>query len=139
VFEELGNFVTADALAGLRQETIVRGPDLHTARVPAAVLHAFIGDLRHRVNKGLDIAEKAIHREAHPENVRWVREQYRNALRGGIVDSVEDFDVVVLAREVGAAIVSEDRGIANMAAELGLEVFTGADFLRMHQDTTGGE
>lgn len=137
VFRELGDFLGEDPLTVLRRHTTVREPDLHNIQVPAAMFHAFIQDLRNRVNKGLAIAEKAIHREAAPENVRWVREQYRAAVRGGMVDSAEDFDVVVLAREVGAAVVSEDRGIANMAAELGLEVFSGREFARVNATAAG--
>lgn len=57
------------------------------------------------------------------------------ALRTGIVDSAEDFDVVILAKEVDAVIVSEDQGIANMAGELGLEVFSGADFAALFTES----
>ncbi len=129
IFRELSNFATADALAEVRRDVIVRGPDLYNIQVPAAIFHTFIKELRQRVNKGLVIAEKAIHTEDVPENVRWVRHHYRDALRSGIVDSAEDFDVVILAKEIDAVVISEDQGIANMAQELGLEVFTGEEFV----------
>lgn len=132
VYRELSNFLAEEQLTELRLHTTVRQPDLHNIHVPAAMFHTFIQDLRHRVNKGMSIAEKAIQRENVPENVRWVRDQYRAAVRGGMVDSTEDFEVVVLAREVGAAVVSEDRGIAHMASELGLEIFSGPEFARLH-------
>lgn len=138
VFRELSGFVTADVLADLRRDVTVRAPDLYNVQLPAAVFHAFIGDLRERLNKGLDIAEKAIHRDALPENVRWVRERYREALRGGMVDSVEDFEVVAMGCEVAGAVVSEDRGIARMARTLGLEVFSGADFVHLHDRPSRG-
>lgn len=132
IFREFSNFITADVLSEFRKHIIVRAPDLYNIQIPAAMFHAFIRGLRQRVNKGLAIAEKAIRSENIPENVRWVRQQYREALRSGIVDSVEDFEVIILAKEVEAAIVSEDQGIANMAEEFGLEVFSGEQFAYCH-------
>ncbi len=136
IFRELSNFVTSDILSRLRKDIIVRNPDLYNIQVPAAIFQTFIKDLRQRVNKGLVIAEKAIHTKDIPENVRWVRHHYREALRSGIVDSAEDFDVVILAKELNAAIISEDQGIANMAQELGLEVFSGIDFVNCYIKST---
>lgn len=132
IFREFSNFITADVLSEFRKHIIVSAPDLYNIQIPAAMFHAFIRGLRQRVNKGLAIAEKAIRSENIPENVRWVRQQYREALRSGIVDSVEDFEVIILAKEVKAAIVSEDQGIANMAEEFGLEVFSGEQFAYCH-------
>jgi hypothetical protein len=107
----------------------------------------FVRELRQRVNKGLHIAERAIQSENLPENVRWVRQHYREALRTGIVDSVEDLEVVLLAKEVGGVILTADQGIANMAGELGIEVFMAEEFLSLiedisansYDDESGGE
>jgi len=128
VFRELAHFADKKVLARFRKEAVVKAPDLHNLRIPAAIMHTFIRDLRHRINQGLRIAEKAIHSENIPDNIRKVRQKYREAMRCGIVDSVEDLDVVLLAKEAEAAILSADQGIVNMAEELGLEVFTAADF-----------
>ena len=130
VFRELSHFVRPDTAIEIRREVIVRGPDLYRLQIPAAVLHVFVGDLRERINKGLRIAERAILIENTADNVRRIRNQYREALRSGIVDSVEDLDVALLAMEVRAAVLCADQGIASFAEALGLEVFPDAEFLR---------
>lgn len=139
IYRELSHFAPPSSLAAFRRVAVVRAPDLHHMRVPAAILHSFIRDLRNRVNQGLRVAERAIRSDRRDNNVRWLRERYREALRSGIVDSVEDLDVVLLAKEVKGAILSADQGIANMAEELGLEVFTAAEFLDRYAPETGGD
>ncbi len=132
IFRELGHFATQNVLDNFRKYATVRAPDMHNLNIPATTLKTFVSDLRQRVNKGLQIAEKAIRSENQPENVRWVRQQYREALRSGIVDSVEDLDVVLLAKEVAGAVLSADQGIARMAEELAIEVFSAREFLNRY-------
>jgi hypothetical protein len=147
IFRELSDFAPAEELKSLRSQAVVRAPDLYNLQVPAAIFHMFVRELRQRVNKGLHIAERAIQSENLPENVRWVRQHYREALRTGIVDSVEDLEVVLLAKEVGGVILTADQGIANMAGELGIEVFMAEEFLSLiedisansYDDESGGE
>lgn len=129
IFREISTFAPAETLKTLRTRAVVRAPDLYNMQVPAATFHTFVRDLRQRVNKGLHIAEKAIKSDDVPENVKWVRQHYREALRSGIVDSVEDLEVVLLAREAGGIILTADQGIANMADSFGIEVFTAQEFL----------
>jgi hypothetical protein len=130
IFRELSHFISPDVLAGFRSASVVRAPNLHSLQVPAALFHTFIRDLRDRINRGLRVAEKALRVGDIPDKVKWLREHYRSALRSGIVDSVEDFDVVMLALEVRGIILSADQGIARMAEELGLEVYSAEDFVR---------
>ncbi|MFP4193452.1 MAG: RNA ligase partner protein [Desulfobacterales bacterium] len=135
IFRELSTFAKPEAIKTLRTRAVVRAPDLYSMQVPAITFHTFVRELRQRVNKGLHIAEKAIKSDDVPENVRWVRQHYREALRSGIVDSVEDLEVVLLAREVGGIVLTADQGIANMADSFGIEVFTAQEFLDYCNDT----
>jgi hypothetical protein len=137
IYRELSTFVHQEHLYLLHRHAVVRAPDLYNLQVPAAIFHTFVRDLRQRVNKGLNIAEKAIKSDNIPENVRWVRQHYREALRSGIVDSVEDLEVVLLAKEVGAIILTHDQGIANMAEELGIEVFGAEELIRFCSSPQG--
>ncbi len=132
IFRELSHFAPPEALISFRQEAIVRAPDLYNLQVPAAVFHAFIRELRERINKGLRIAEEAVYREPTADNLRRLRQQYRDVLRSGIVDSVEDLDVVLLAKEIGGAILSADEGIAKMAEALGIEVISANYFIHIY-------
>lgn len=129
IFRELSTFAPPDIIKTLRTRAVVRAPDLYSMQVPAVTFHTFVKELRQRVNKGLHIAEKAIKSDDVPENIRWVRQHYREALRSGIVDSVEDLEVVLLAKEVEGVILTADQGIANMADSFGIEVFTAEEFL----------
>ncbi|HOP30290.1 MAG TPA: RNA ligase partner protein, partial [Spirochaetota bacterium] len=105
------------------------GPDLYSMQFPAAIFHTFISDIRVRINKGLRIAEEAIESSKTADNIRRIRNEYRAAMRSGIIDSVEDLDVVLLAKEIGGTILSADEGILNMADSLGIEVFSSKDFI----------
>lgn len=135
IFRELSNFISKENMQTFRKHASVRAPRLHEIRVPAAIFHSFVNDLRDRVNRGLRIAEEAIRSEENPDNIRWVRRKYRDALRTGIVDSVEDLDVVLLAEEVGGAILSADKGIESMGEELGIEFFTAEDIVTIYGDS----
>jgi RNA ligase partner protein len=138
IFRELSHFASTEVLDTFRREAEVRGPDIYNLQVPAAIFHSFIRDLRDRVNRGLRVAEKAIQSKSDPENIRWLRAQYREALRTGMVDSVEDLDAILLAKEVRGIILSEDRGIWNMAEELGIEILTAKDFVSRYAAGTRG-
>ena len=57
-----------------------------------------------------------------------LRDKYRQALRQGVLDSREDFDLLILARELDAGVVTEDRGIIGWADDFGLRYMKGRDF-----------
>ncbi len=129
VSKEMAHFIRPDVMDRLKAQATVRAPDLFGMMVPAAVLHFFVREIRKRIDKGLRLAEQAVRVENSAENVRRLREQYREAVRSGIVDSVEDLDVVLLAKEVGGAVLTADEGIHNMAHALGVESLTLRDFM----------
>lgn len=139
VFRELSNFASSEALISFRRDAVVRSPDLYSLQIPAAVFHSFIREMRDRINKGLRIAEDAIYRKPTPENLRRLRQEYREALRGGMVDSTEDLDVILLAKEIGGTIISADEGIAKMAEALGIEVCSASYFISMYGEEEGTE
>ena len=132
VFRELSHFTSSEALISFRRDAVVRSPDLYNLQIPAAVFHSFIREMRDRINRGLRIAEEAIYREPTPENLRRLRQEYREALRSGMVDSAEDLDVVLLAKEIGGAVLSADEGIAKMAEAFGIEVCSATYFINMY-------
>ncbi|MFB6281446.1 MAG: PIN domain-containing protein, partial [Haloferacaceae archaeon] len=49
-------------------------------------------------------------------------------LRQGVLDSREDFDLLVLARELDAGIVTEDTGILDWSEDFGLRCLRGRNF-----------
>ncbi len=123
IFHELGNFV-GDKTAEL--ETVVkrRSPNVYAIYLPAAVFYDFVEEVRERINKGLRIAEEFA-RDNKPENgekLRKLREKYKEALRTGIVDSKEDFELVLLAKEMEATLVSADEGVLDFGNKIGCEI-----------------
>lgn len=122
IFEELQNFVNAENITGeLLMHLHIKSPKRHELMLPAVVLYDLVEELRGRVNKGLRIAEQAV-RSGAPENqaVQELRRKYREALREGIVDSKEDVDLILLARELDALLVSADQGVVKWADNLGV-------------------
>jgi RNA ligase partner protein len=124
VFEELMNFVQRDRLppellVHLRQKP----PSRYEMTTPAVFLYELIEDIRGRVNKGLRIAEKAVRSmgvSGPDEAIQDLRRKYREALREGIIDSREDVDLILLAKELDALLVTADQGALKWADKLGV-------------------
>jgi len=124
VFDELLNFVNIDKvpddlLVYLHQKP----PRKHELRVPAITLYELVEDMRERINKGMRVSEKAIRsveKVGVDESIRDFRRKYRDALREGIIDSKEDVDLLLLALELDALLVTADRGAITWAEKLGI-------------------
>lgn len=128
VFNELSNFVDSKAMDELDLAVRKRSPNTYGIYLPAAVLYDFIEDIRTRMNKGMRLAEEFAkdNRPDNDEKLRKLREKYRGAMRAGILDSVEDFELVLLAKELEATLVSSDEGVIKFANQVGVE-WLGAD------------
>ncbi|WP_330632951.1 RNA ligase partner protein [Halocatena halophila] len=117
-----------------------KSPDRYGVTIPADIVYEFIDEMSHRVNRGRRVSEQAIREveQLDPAELSEgsggdseymteadrilsnMRDKYRKALRRGVLDSREDFDLLVLARELDAGVVTEDRGIISWADEFGL-------------------
>ncbi|MBI4483705.1 MAG: RNA ligase partner protein [Acidobacteria bacterium] len=125
IFRELQNFVDP---ARLDPQLLLvihqKPPSKHELKVPAFLLYELIEDLRERINKGLRVAEKAVRqmseKKREPDIVQDLRRNYREALREGIIDSKEDVDLILLAKELGALLVTADQGVITWAEKLGI-------------------
>lgn len=125
IFEELLHFVERDKIP---DDLLVilhqKPPKKHELKCPAFLLYELIEDVRERVNKGLRLAEKAV-RSAElkkpDEIVQDLRKKYREALREGIIDSKEDVDLMLLAMELDALLITADQGLIKWAEKLGIE------------------
>jgi RNA ligase partner protein len=125
VFSELMNFIEQENLPSeLLVHLIQKPPRLYELSTPAFFLYELIEDIRERVNKGLRVAEKAV-RSAQTkkadEVIQELRRKYREALREGIIDSKEDVDLILLARELDALLVTADKGAIKWAEKLGIK------------------
>jgi len=122
---------------------IRKNPAHYEVMIPAEVVYEFVQEMSERVDRGLRVSERAVrnaeeagaadldeHEYKTPtdEVISDLRDNYRRALRQGILDSREDFDLLVLARELEAGVVTEDTGIINWAEEFGLRYLRGREF-----------
>jgi RNA ligase partner protein len=125
IWAELGNFLDPAGVPADAELVIQRKPpNKYELTVPAFLLYELIDDVRRRVDKGLRLAEEAVRGgrpgSAEEERIAGLRKKYREALREGIIDSTEDVELILLAKELGAIVVSADRGVVTWAEKLGL-------------------
>jgi len=129
VLRELSTF--AENAHKLENVLTVKAPSLGEIFVPALVVYHIIDEMRERINKGLRLAEKyARQKPLEGEEIKKLRERYREVMRHGIVDSKEDLDVVLLAKELDAFVVSADEGIIKLAELLGCKILSPEAFLQ---------
>lgn len=125
IFTELMHFVERSKIPGdLLVVLHQKPPKMHELKCPAFLLYELIEDIRERVNKGLRIAERAVRnveKKSLEEIIQDLRRKYREALREGIIDSKEDVDLLLLAMELDALLVTADQGLIKWAEKLGIK------------------
>ncbi|MCF7887245.1 MAG: RNA ligase partner protein [Candidatus Omnitrophica bacterium] len=127
VYQELINF-TRELPADKDVIIKKKAPASYQDSVPALLFYEFIDETRTRINKGLRISEKYTRkglkkeddRQTAQELIQAVRQEYRIALREGILDSKEDFDLILLAKELKATLATSDKGLIKWAQKLGI-------------------
>jgi len=111
---------------------VKRSPSRMEILMPSEFLYQYILEVRDRFNKGLREAEKAVlavgGNRPDPEVVKDLREHYKTAVRQGLLDSVEDLDIILLAKELEACVVAKDAGIKDWAGKWGLSYIDGERF-----------
>ena len=134
VYEELAKFI--DKFPPTQKTILVnkKPPSSYQTPVPAMLVYEFIEEMRLRINKGLRIAEKYTRKglvspvptskERNEDLIKKLREEYRTALREGVIDSKEDFDLVLLAKELNAYLATSDLGLVKWAGKLGIICIT---------------
>lgn len=155
IYDELGSIlrnrgVSDDVFTRLDTWVVRKSPDRYNVTIPADIVYSFIDEMSDRVNRGLRISEEALREveqldpaELTGQSVEEsgegyvteadtvlseLRDKYRQALRQGVLDSREDLDLLVLAKELDAGVVTEDRGIISWADEFGLRYLRASQF-----------
>jgi RNA ligase partner protein len=143
--------VAEELFSRLDTWVIRKSPDRYGVQIPAHIVSEFIDEMSDRVDRGLRVSEDALREveqidpgqptgdpDGSDEPAEYMteadhvlsdmRDKYRRALRQGVLDSREDFDLLVLARELDAGVVTEDRGIIGWADSFGLRYVRGGQF-----------
>jgi len=143
IFQELLNFVNEKEIPGALLAVLhQKSPGKYELNTPAFFLYELIEDMRDRINKGLRIAEKAVRTASkgdEREVIQSMRKNYREALREGIIDSKEDVDLILLAKELDALLVTVDRGALKWAEKLGIRWLLPSKFRDYLLSYTDGE
>lgn len=139
VYDELRKMRELGDLAAEFQSVVrLRSPRRYSLMVPSELVYELIEELRARVDKGLRIAEE-LTKMAHStsaENdggalISRLRDRYREALRQGVIDSKEDVDVLLLAYEMDAVLVSGDEGLCKWADKVGISLIESRNLRRI--------
>ena len=122
VQKELRYFAQKE-LPNFKRVIIIKSPPMHEMKIPAAVVWKLLDEMRTRVNAGLRVSEKFVRDQKMPidEKLHRLRVQYKEALREGILDSEEDYEVLMLAKELDGTIITLDQGLVRAAEELGIK------------------
>ena len=121
VQKELRYFAQKD-LPNFKHLIAIKSPSMHEMTVPAVIVWKLLDEMRTRVNAGLRVSEKFVNDDKMPldEKLHRLRTQYKEALREGVLDSEEDFEVLMLAKELKATILTLDMGLVRAAEQLGI-------------------
>ncbi|WP_406660721.1 RNA ligase partner protein [Methanolobus sp. ZRKC3] len=157
VYDELHEFAKnnkcdSEVIAKIDTWLVKKAPDRYNVQIPSKVFHEYVSHMRERINKGMVIAEETIwnasteclltttkaevkkdidadiERRVIGGHIGKFRNKYRAALRYGILDSAPDIDVLILAKELDAAVVAGDFGIQKWAEELGVRFVPASTF-----------
>jgi len=160
VYNELRDFIKnndcdEEILAKVDTWLVKKTPDRYEVKIPSKVFYEYVDYMRSKINKGMNVAEEAIweaateclfrttkaqskrdiekdiEREVIGRIISKFRDKYRNALRYGILDGGPDIDVLLLAKELDAAVVASDFGVQKWAEELGVRFMEAKLFPRM--------
>ena len=129
VYEELHKMRDLGAAeADFERAVKIRSPRRLSLSIPSELLYEFIEEVRMRINRGLRIAEewtRRAGREGESEQGMYItklREQYREGMRRGLIDSKEDADLFLLAYELDGTLVSADEGLKKWADKAGVKL-----------------
>jgi len=137
VLEELLSFVEKNRIPENLFSAVTKvSPERYRLVTPSLFFYELIEEMRDRINKGLRIAEKFTRKALEnggPEGdlIKTLREEYKTALREGIIDSVQDVDLLCLSYQLKASLLTADAGLITWADKLGIHCITTKDFLHL--------
>ncbi|MBK5113367.1 MAG: RNA ligase partner protein [Candidatus Heimdallarchaeota archaeon] len=115
-----------------------KAPDRHSVLLSSQVIYEYVSDVRDRLDQGMTIVRRAIkealkqtEKNLYDENAQTVKDiesslartyedKYRQKMRRGVLDSLPDIDTLILAKELGAGVVSADTGIKAWTERMGI-------------------
>lgn len=117
-------------------------PRKFEVKIPGIFIYSLVESMRDRIDRGLRLSERHVREalEKEPpkkedrknsariredaEIISRLRESYRRIMREGLLDSKADVDLLLLAYELKANLVSADQGVLDWANDLGIKIFS---------------
>ncbi len=157
VYGELVSFLrryncSEDVFVKLDTWLVKKTPNRYEVKIPAAIFYEYVLTMRQKINRGRKLAEEFIwessavtssiisgneneKKEAVEREIGSLigkfRDKYKTTMRQGILDSSPDLDVLLLAKELEAGVVSSDAGIRKWSERMGLRFVEASKFPRM--------
>jgi|UniRef100_A0A7C1E6C6 RNA ligase partner protein len=130
----LSSGIPVDIVSRLEAWIIPKSPDKFSLNIPSIVMWEYIMEMRRRYVKALKISEEYVKKSCSDKReigklIHELREKFRETIRKGIIDSPEDFDVLLLAFELKGVIVSNDEGIKKLGRTLGIITLDSQSFV----------
>lgn len=141
IIEEINSFFEQrplpDSLIKLYSLITIASPN-NSTQVPHFIMTEFLEDVRKRMYNGLKVSEDILisvinnngkiltedyveFQKKTGEYIQNLRARYRNATRVGSLDSVSDFELILLAKQYNAKLLTTDSGLLQWARKLGVE------------------
>ncbi|MEM0302848.1 MAG: RNA ligase partner protein [Archaeoglobaceae archaeon] len=148
VYSELSSFLkrnecSEETFVKLDTWLVKKTPNRYEVKIPAAIFYEYIISVRQKMNRGRRLAEdfilesSAISKSSQKLEedianlISKFRDKFRTVMRQGLLDSAPDLDVLLLAKELEAGVVSSDIGIKKWSERLGLRFVEASKFPRM--------
>jgi RNA ligase partner protein len=140
VYDELQRMAELGELAASFEFAVrIRSPRRFALSIPSEVLYEFIEEIRQRIDRGLRLAEEWTKRAGAADTqdvgelITRLRARYRETMRQRLIDSKEDVDVLLLAYELDAVLVSADEGLRRWADRVGIALVEARHFRNILQ------
>ena len=138
-----------DIIKRLLSVITVKSPNIDSFQFPATIFYTLVDDIRNRSYRGLRTGEEEIEQAAQSMmnggtlskmdfqkkvgvQIKGFRDRYRQATRVGFLDSVADLDIIVLAKELDATVVSTDEGLLKWSRLFGVKEMSPSVFGHLH-------
>lgn len=130
-FEELKSFFTEspESLGTLQTMLTLTSPNISDLSLNGSLFYSLIEEIGKRLYRGLRATEEIVKnvienppeksRETNERYIKDLRDRYRRGTREGFLDSTIDFELILLARERNATLVSSDQGLVKWARLFG--------------------
>lgn len=140
IVEEMETFIspTEGYYVRFMASVQVKSPDVSRVEFPGIAFYDLVEEIRHRSYRGLQIGEEEMglavkdmisvgelshieYQKTIGKHIATLRDRYRNATRVKFLDSVADLDLIILAKELDATVVSADEGVLIWARKFGVK------------------